>query len=115
MLVKPAARACAIEAATLAGSCVRPSAARTCGDVGGAPRQIGDARVDILVDQVAPIGPRREVAVVTTRRAERDVHVHAVLMVALADARRSVFMVALARRHRPQGYESCALATGVLC
>ncbi len=38
---------------------------------------VGDARGDVLVDEMVPVGPRREIAVVTSRRAERDVDVDA--------------------------------------
>ncbi len=44
---------------------------------GAAAREVGDARVDVGVDQMAAVGPGREVAVVAPGRAERDVHVHA--------------------------------------
>ncbi len=37
--------------------------------------ELSDARVDVVVDQGAAIGPCCEVAVVAARRAERDVHV----------------------------------------
>ena len=36
---------------------------------------VGHARRDVVVDEPGPVGPRREVAVVAARRAERDVHV----------------------------------------
>ena len=52
--------------------------------VAGAPgasaicrRDVGDAGVHVLVDEVAAVGPGREVAVVTAVRAERDVDVDA--------------------------------------
>ena len=36
---------------------------------------VGNARVHVGIDEMALVGPRREVAVVTARRAERDVNV----------------------------------------
>ena len=38
---------------------------------------VGGARVEIRIDEVHPVRPGRERAVVTSLRAERDVHVHA--------------------------------------
>ena len=142
---KPAARASATARRTFAGSCVRPSPARTCGTIDCTPKlsrstparryasslaastlsglhstvtsapacavdgvedprelvareqrrrataeedarrdrhargppasDVGRASGDVGIDQMVAIRPRREVAVVTTRRAERDVDV----------------------------------------
>ena len=45
--------------------------------VATATLDVGDARVQVVVDQVRTVGPGRERAVVATCRAERDVHVDA--------------------------------------
>ena len=55
----------------------RAAAEEHAGGVGqGSTLEVADARGDVVVDEVRPVGPRGEVAVVAPRRAERDVHVH---------------------------------------
>src|SRR5947208_1659718 len=41
------------------------------------PRDVGHTRIHVCPDEVPAVGPRREVAVVTPRRAERNVYIHA--------------------------------------
>ncbi len=55
------------------------------------PREISAARVDVVVDEMAAIGPRREVAVVASVRAERHVDVHTEAHRAHLRARADVF------------------------
>ena len=51
------------------------------------PFDVDDQRVEVRLDQVMPIGPRRERAVVTPMRAERDVDVDAEVSVVDRGAR----------------------------